>query len=182
MGLMHPLPRRMTESNQRRAGLEPQLLRQIAAVVEDLPLPDRGALPPARPGSGYDRLIDALNRLPRPFMAIGTQILVIYALLDPSGFAARMEGLDAMPEAMWWLLGAVITAYFGAREAHHMRNRPKVEALPAQPPPTVERQGQVPAPISKGAAGREASDARPVPPLRSGQEGNAALEDWRAGR
>jgi len=132
--------------------LAPELARGLAEAVNRLPVPETGALPPPRPGSGYDRLIDALNRLPRPLMAFGSQALVLYALIDPQGFAARMAGLDAMPEALWWLLGAVITAYFGAREAHHMRNRSDAKSGPAEAPTL--------APVVA-------------------EPGNPALEDWR---
>lgn len=69
----------------------------------------------------YDRLIDALNRLPRPMMTIGTVLVFGFAMSDPEGFAARMKGLEQMPEALWWLLGGVISFYFGAREAHYYR-------------------------------------------------------------
>jgi hypothetical protein len=32
--------------------------------------------------------------------------------------------LNAVPEPLWWLLGAVVAFYFGAREAHYFRARP----------------------------------------------------------
>jgi hypothetical protein len=57
---------------------------------------------------GFDRVVNGLNRLPRPFLAFGTIELFIYAMLDPQGFAARMVGLNAVPEPLWWLLGAVV--------------------------------------------------------------------------
>ena len=75
-------------------------------------------------GSGwFDRLINGLNRLPRPFLAFGTIGLFVYAMVDPTGFAPRMAGLAAVPEPLWWLLGAVVAFYFGARETHYFRNR-----------------------------------------------------------
>ncbi|MDO8883542.1 MAG: 3TM-type holin [Pseudotabrizicola sp.] len=135
--------------------IAPDLARGLAEAVNRLPVPDAGALPPARPGSGYDRLIDAINRLPRPLMAFGSQALVLYALVDPSGFAARMAGLDAMPEALWWLLGAVITAYFGARESHHLRNRSTPAVVPVGAP------------------------LMPNPSDELSEAANPALDDWR---
>lgn len=74
-------------------------------------------------GKGYDRLIDALNRLPRPAMMLLTVALFAYATLDPAGFAARMQVLDQVPDPLWWLQGAVVTYFFGAREAHYLRLR-----------------------------------------------------------
>ena len=38
-------------------------------------------------------------------------------------FSARMVGLNAVPEPLWWLLGAVVAFYFGARETYYFRNR-----------------------------------------------------------
>ena len=77
----------------------------------------------ARAGA-YDRVVDALNRLPRPLMALGALALLGYAMDDPAGFAARMQGLRTMPQELWWLIGGVLTFYFGAREAHYLRTKP----------------------------------------------------------
>lgn len=74
-------------------------------------------------GKGYDRLIDAMNRLPRPAMMLMTVALFAYATLDPAGFAARMMVLEKVPDQLWWLQGAVVTLFFGAREAHYLRLR-----------------------------------------------------------
>lgn len=79
--------------------------------------------------SGFDRLVNGLNRLPRPLLAFGTIGLFVYAMVDPPNFALRMVGLNAVPEPLWWLLGAVVAFYFGARETHYFRNRPV--SLPA---------------------------------------------------
>jgi predicted membrane protein len=56
-------------------------------------------------------------------LAFGTIGLFIYAMIDPQQFAFRMVGLNAVPEPLWWLLGAVVAFYFGARETHYFRNR-----------------------------------------------------------
>lgn len=80
----------------------------------------------------FDRVVNGLNRLPRPLLAFGTLGLFAYAMLDPPGFALRMTGLNAMPEPLWWLVGAIVAFYFGARESHYLRTRPA--ALPASPP------------------------------------------------
>ena len=73
--------------------------------------------------SWFDRLVNGLNRLPRPFLAFGTLGLFIYAMIDPVAFATRMVGLNAVPEPLWWLLGAIVAFYFGARETNYFRNR-----------------------------------------------------------
>jgi hypothetical protein len=109
--------------------------------------------------SAFDRFVNGLNRLPRPLMALGTLGLFVYAMVDPAGFAARMAGLSEVPEPLWWLLGAVVGFYFGARELHYLR-RPRLVASP----------------------GRNLFDrllgARPA----GGEADNPALSDWRASR
>ncbi|MCC6007913.1 MAG: holin family protein [Rhodobacteraceae bacterium] len=69
----------------------------------------------------FDRMVDGLNRLPRPAMALGTLGLFVYAMADPAGFGTRMEGLATVPEPLWWLRGAGVAFYFGARELYHRR-------------------------------------------------------------
>lgn len=71
----------------------------------------------------FDRLVNGLNRLPRPMLAFGTLGLFTYAMVDPQAFAFRMVGLNAVPEPLWWLLGAIVAFYFGARETYYFRNR-----------------------------------------------------------
>ncbi len=81
--------------------------------------------------SWFDRLVNGLNRLPRPFLAFGTIGLFTYAMVDPEAFAFRMVGLNAVPEPLWWLLGAIVAFYFGARETHYFRNRAVVSPYAA---------------------------------------------------
>lgn len=63
----------------------------------------------------FNQLVDALNRLPRPIMAFGVIGLFVSAMVDPIWFAARMQGLVLVPNALWGLLGIIVTFYFGAR-------------------------------------------------------------------
>lgn len=104
----------------------------------------------------FDRFVNGINRLPRPFLAFGTIGLFVYAMISPQDFALRMVGLNAVPEPLWWLLGAVVAFYFGARETYYFRNRSV-----AMPPEL--------------AAGNPA-------PGQSEANANPALTDWRAGQ
>jgi hypothetical protein len=70
---------------------------------------------------GFDRFVNGLNRLPRPSLAFGTLGLFAYAMISPEGFSTRMQGLALVPEPLWWLLGAIVSFYFGAREIHYSR-------------------------------------------------------------
>lgn len=68
----------------------------------------------ARQG-GFDRFMDGLNRLPRPALALGTLGLFVSAMVDPLWFSERMQGIALVPEPLWWLLGVIVSFYFGAR-------------------------------------------------------------------
>ena len=97
----------------------------------------------------FDRFVNGLNRLPRPTLAMGTLGLFAHAMIDPPGFTERMQALHAVPEPLWWLLGAVVAFYFGAREAHHLRHdsirKPKVLAAPTDVPKPASPKAQAPA-------------------------------------
>lgn len=67
-----------------------------------------------RPGL-FDRAIDGLNRLPRPMLAFGTLGLFVSAMVSPDWFSSRMVGVALIPEPLWWLMGAIVSFYFGSR-------------------------------------------------------------------
>ncbi len=80
----------------------------------------------AAPGTNwFDSLINGLNRMPRPMLALGTLGLFVFSMVDPVAFSTRMEGLAYVPDPLWWLLGAIVSFYFGARELHYARRSPK---------------------------------------------------------
>ncbi len=137
---------------------------------------------PARRG-GFDRFVDALNRLPRPALALGTLGLFVAAMLDPVWFAARMQGIALVPEPLWWLLGVIVSFYFGARhQAKTQELQREIAATFARTPlamanlAALERMSAPPL----GAA-RSDTDAQLTLAV-SDKEPNPALEDWRARR
>ncbi len=79
--------------------------------------------------SRFDRFMDGVNRLPRPLLALGTLALMGAALTDPVWFTARMQGLALVPEPLWWLLGVIVSFYFGAR--HQMKSQEFQQGLAA---------------------------------------------------
>lgn len=111
------------------------------------------------PAHWFDSFVNGLNRLPRPALALGTLGLFAYAMAEPAGFGLRMQGLATIPEPLWWLLGAIVSFYFGAREAHYYRIR-KTSA----PPPILD----------------QAPTGTNPPPRAEGFADNAALADWAA--
>ena len=64
---------------------------------------------------GFDRFMDGVNRLPRPMLALGTLGLFVTAMVNPLWFSERMQGIALVPEPLWWLLGVIVSFYFGAR-------------------------------------------------------------------
>lgn len=81
----------------------------------------------------FDSFINGINRLPRPIMALGTVGLFVFAMANPEKFATRMQGLAYVPDPLWWLLGAVVSFYFGARELHYAREGNTPMVFPVAP-------------------------------------------------
>ncbi|WP_255576338.1 holin family protein [Jannaschia sp. AI_61] len=140
----------------------------------------------------FDRLVDGLNRLPRPMLALGTLGLFIYAMVAPVPFAARMEGLGYVPDPLWWLLGAIVSFYFGARELHYLRG-PRVPRPVHQPRPprrtaswsaALDGAGAASPDVSGGTDGAtpeiDAQDALDTPSdaRAADMADNPALADW----
>jgi len=132
---------------------------------------------------GFDRFMDGLNRVPRPAMALGTLGLFIAAMVEPVWFAERMQGIALVPEPLWWLLGAIVSFYFGAR--HQVKGQEfqrSIAATMARAPVVVENLKALRAlrADSPGAAdaGRDAALSLAV----IKPEANPALEDWRQSR
>ena len=147
------------------AGQALDLAEEIRARAQAVPPPVIAGLSPGR-RAAYDRLVDAVNRLPRPVMVMGSLALVGSALVAPDWFAARMDALSDMPEALWWIIGAVLSLHFGARYQDHAQAFEREMVATAVPSPAV-----ILATASPGA------DADLV--LRTLQPGpNPALEAW----
>ncbi len=134
----------------------------------------------------FDRAVDAANRLPRPLMAMGTLGLFVSAMVDPVWFASRMQGITLVSEPLWWLLGAVVSFYFGARhQAKGQEFQIRVAQSMAHVPQVMEnlkslkslRAGDETAPQEAGAP----AILEPAPTDRAAEDQaeNAALNDWR---
>lgn len=124
----------------------------------------------------FDRFIDGVNRLPRPMLAFGTLGLFVSAMADPVWFAQRMQGVALVPEPLWWLMGAIVSFYFGAR--HQAKTQEFQRGIAA----TLARTSQVTENIVALDALVGAKDSGPVGSTAVGRDGNAALDDWRAAR
>ena len=138
------------KQDQRLADARAQSLAQFAAEFQ---LPRKGL---------FDRVIDGLNRLPRPLLAFGTLGLFATAMVNPVWFAGRMQGIALVPEPLWWLMGAIVSFYFGARHQAKSQNfQESVIQTAHAVTGVVQRQKQIEEPMQS-------------------IERNPALEAWRA--
>lgn len=143
---------------QREVSLSHAALTQFAA---EFAVPRRGV---------FDRLMDALNRVPRPALALGTLGLFIAAMVDPIWFAERMQGVALVPEPLWWLMGAIVSFYFGARHQVKGQEFQQSIATTMQRTSTVTKNIAALRALEAGADEIDADDlTRP----------NPALEEWR---
>lgn len=142
----------------------------------------------------FDGFVNGLNRLPRPLLALSTFALFGYAMGEPAGFATRMQSLSLVPEPLWWLMGAIVSFYFGARELHYQRVRtalPPITSVLAAARTTigktasgefaVERETVERTVIGQPAGTQEAPAIAQVPAAVD-PDFNAAVEDWRRQR
>jgi hypothetical protein len=129
---------------------------------------------------GFDRFMDGLNRLPRPALALGTLGLFVSAMVNPLWFSERMQGIALVPEPLWWLLGVIVSFYFGAR------HQVKAQDFQREIVGTMARVPQVLDNIqtirslradSIKVADTGADAALTLASVQSAQ--NAALDDWR---
>lgn len=156
---------------QRGASLQTQAMAQFGAEFGGT----RASL--------FDRVMDGINRLPRPALALGTLGLFVSAMVDPLWFGARMQGLGLVPEPLWWLLGGIVSFYFGARyQVKHQAFQRDLAASLAGAPQMMESiamldrmRADTPGAADPGSDAQLALSATRAEP-------NPALEDWRAGR
>lgn len=151
------------------------------------------------PQGWFDSFVNGLNRLPRPLLVGGTFGLFGYAMISPEEFARRMESLALVPEPLWWLLGAIVSFYFGARELHYTRNRrstatavvtgatavaKETRRKPARqaitPKPITAKATKTPQPVLGGLFAPRKTTAPAIEVKAGDPRFNAALEEWRA--
>ncbi|WP_170425134.1 holin family protein [Ruegeria arenilitoris] len=133
--------------------------------------------------SRFNRFVDGLNRLPRPAMALGTLGLFVAAMVDPVWFSARMQGIALVPEPLWWLLGVIVSFYFGAR------HQAKVQDLQREISATMMRTPQVVENLKtlEGLRRDVIGSANPGSDTELAQQAerpdtNPALDQWRRNR
>ena len=136
----------------------------------------------ARQG-GFDRFMDGLNRIPRPALALGTLGLFVAAMVDPVWFASRMQGIALVPEPLWWLLGVIVSFYFGAR--HQMKTQDfqrDIAATMARAPQVIENIAALRALRADSPGAADPGPDAAVTLSAVAPEENPALDAWRRAR
>ena len=100
-------------------------------------------------------------------MALGCLGLLGAAMVDPVWFSARMAGIALVPEPLWWLLGVIVSFYFGAR--HQAKGQAFQRSI-------AETMSQVPSVVEN------IKEIKGLEELSVPEETNPALQDWRKGR
>jgi hypothetical protein len=126
--------------------------------------------------------MDGINRLPRPLMTFGVLGLLVASMVDPVWFGARMTGLALVPDPLWWIIGAVVSFYFGSR---HVEKRLAVGAVQhvaevaTRVPKVVQAVRAIKA-LTPKAADSGGDSAATIDAVQV--EGNPALEAWKVGK
>ncbi|WP_420863238.1 holin family protein [Algirhabdus cladophorae] len=128
----------------------------------------------------FDRFVDGINRIPRPAMALGTLGLLVAAMVDPVWFASRMQGIALVPEPLWWLLGAIVSFYFGARhQAKGQDFQRSIAQTMARVPEVVENLETLSATQATTPGVAKTGHDAALTLAAIDPRGNAALADWK---
>ena len=153
---------------------------QRSAAAQDQATSQFGAEFTVDRQGAFDRFMDGVNRLPRPALALGTLGLFVAAMVDPIWFAARMQGIALVPEPLWWLLGVIVSFYFGAR--HQVKTQEFQRSIVrtiSQVPQVVDNIRSLQSlrhdSVEVAATGPDATLS--LATIQTAE--NAALEDWR---
>ncbi|WP_208351949.1 holin family protein [Pseudaestuariivita rosea] len=159
------------ESAVREAALRTQALQQYGS---EFVVPRKG---------GFDQFMDGVNRIPRPALALGTLGLFVAAMVDPIWFASRMQGIALVPEPLWWLLGAIVSFYFGAR--HQVKSQEfqrSINETMTRVPQVIENTRAL-ADLSADTPGvAETTQSANLTMAAVQPDRNPALDDWRSSR
>jgi hypothetical protein len=156
---------------QRSAQVQGQAMTQYGA---EFLVPRRG---------GFDRFMDGVNRLPRPALALGTLGLFVSAMVEPLWFAERMQGIALVPEPLWWLLGVIVSFYFGAR--HQVKSQDFQREIVSSVSRVPEVLRNIAAIRALGPDSIAVADTAPDAALlarTTEPSGNAALDAWQHSR
>jgi len=127
--------------------------------------------------SWFGRMIDGLNRLPRPMIAFGVIGLFVFAGISPVEFAVFMNGIALIPEMLWLLIMAVVTYYFAARELQYKRDA-KTSVRPEQIEEFVQNVTRIRSISEIKPLEADLPDADFDDVIGSDEESNSIIDEW----
>ncbi len=153
---------------------------QRGATVQGQAMAQYGAeFAVARQGA-FDRFMDGLNRLPRPALALGTLGLFVSAMVSPLWFSERMQGIALVPEPLWWLLGVIVSFYFGARhQVKAQQFQREIVGSISHVPQVLENIGKIRELRADAVRVADTGEDARLTVASIQPDSNAALEDWR---
>lgn len=113
----------------------------------------------------WDSLWDGLNRMPRPLIVVAIFWYFILAYKNPTEFQVLNVALETVPDNMWYIMSAVVSFYFVARE--FQKNRDNKMALTDKEFESVQK---------RIATIRDKDNE--LPPKESGYK-NPSIEEWK---
>ena len=154
-------------------------MRDVRRIAEEIVAREGGYVNDRDDPGGATKYGVTIGTMRRPMMALGTLGLFVAAMVDPIWFASRMQGIALVPEPLWWLLGAIVSFYFGARhQAKGQEFRRSVAETMAQAGAVAGNIHALEA-LERGA-GAETPASRPAEAPADAAP-NPALDEWRAG-
>lgn len=115
-----------------------------------------------RPTNWFDSLINGLNRLPRPLMALSALGMLWVPFFYPEVFFLAMQSMELVPEFLWYIIGGIFTFYFGTRglEKHNSAKVNK-EAVKSFLQAKADIQAKKPAPRKRTPRKKPSAPANP---------------------
>lgn len=71
---------------------------------------------PRKNSTWWDSFWDGINRMPRPLIVISIFWYFAFSYYNPIEFQVLNIALQTVPEEMWWIMSAIVSFYFVARE------------------------------------------------------------------
>ena len=97
-------------------------------------------------------------------------------MMNPIAFNEKMIGLALVPDPLWWLFGAIVSFYFGARELQKGRDGKYIHPATVQEVQTTIHNIEAMRELRSDSPNVAADDTD----LEAGSGDNPAVNDWKA--
>ncbi|WP_457647381.1 3TM-type holin [Profundibacter sp.] len=134
----------------------------------------------------FDRLMDGVNRLPRPMLVLGVFGILVWTSVDPIAAAQVFTSWAIIPTEFWYVVLAIVTFYFGGRyqtKVHQMQAR--LANVAAGVPAVLQTISELEdlradIPVTPGVADPGPDASVELAALQDSGNDNPALADWEA--